>query len=469
MSPERGQERPEALVEAATQLDEQEQNRDAEADSAPPQAGIRFVHAADLHLDAVFKGISRDMPQEMAHRLHQASFAALENLFALCERVRPDFLLLAGDLYNQEDHSLAAQLTVRDGCVRLDKLGVRVFIVHGNHDPLASRLKTLQWPDNVVFFGEQPGAHTVYRDDAPLAVVHGASHAGPRETRNLAAGYSRTADPCLQVGLLHTTLGEADGETRYAPCSLEDLKVSGLDYWALGHIHDRRVLCEQPLAQYSGSAQGLHINETGPHGCLLVTAVPEGNGFVFSTVFQPLGPVEWQVITLELGEETTLDGLENAARAAVAEAVTATVAARSRGACLVMPCTALILRLRLTGRTGLDLELRRPAVAADLLERLRDESAGEPLVWVKDLDVQTRPLADRSVLTEREDLLGEILRLADRLRQDPDLLASLPEAALSDLYGHTRARKVLDIPDEDTLRALLLGAETVCLDLLENE
>ncbi|MDR2726918.1 MAG: DNA repair exonuclease, partial [Deltaproteobacteria bacterium] len=230
---------------------------------------VRFVHAADLHLDAVFAGMARDVSPEAIRRLHQATFTALDNLFALCERVRPDLLLLGGDMYNQEDWSLRAQLAVRDGCVRLGQLGTRVFIVHGNHDPLPSRLRTLHWPDCVTIFGEEVSAQIVWRGETPLAVVHGVSHAGSKENRNLAANFARTPEACLHIGLLHTTLDEAEGE-RYAPCSTEDFVASGLDYWALGHIHDCRVACQTPLAQYPGSIQGLHIGEQGPHGCLLV-------------------------------------------------------------------------------------------------------------------------------------------------------------------------------------------------------
>ena len=444
-------------------------NQNGQVEQIEPLRTVRFIHAADLHLDAVFSGISRDMPQETARRLHQATFTALEHLFALCERVRPDFLLLAGDIYNQEDHSLAAQLAVRDGCARLERLGVRVFIVHGNHDPLSSRLRTLQWPENVTIFGEQVGSHTLYREESPLAVIHGASHSGPKETRNLAAGFSRAPEHCLQVGLLHTSLGDADGNNRYAPCTVDDFRTANLDYWALGHIHDRRVLCDRPLAQYSGSTQGLHVNEPGPHGCLVVTAQPQGDGYAFSSVFQPLGPVEWYKLDLDLGEEATIDSLEQQARAALAETATRSVSARGKGPYLVIPPSALVVRLRLTGRTGLDAELRRPGVMADLLERLRDEAPGEPLIWLKDIEVDTRPLLDRALLVEREDLLGEILRMADRLREDPQRMTEMAEAALSDLYGHARARKALDLPAAEELLSLLANAETACLDLLENE
>jgi DNA repair exonuclease SbcCD nuclease subunit len=250
---------------------------------------------------------------------------------------------------------------------------------------------------------------------------------------------------------------------------MESLVAAGLDYWALGHSHDRLVACQTPLIQYPGSMQGLRVNEEGPRGCLLVTATPKDGGFAFSSAFQPLGPVEWRVLDVPAGEDARLDELENAARAALAEAVQATVAARGRDACLVIPCTALIVRLRITGRTRLDAELRRPATAADLLERLRSDNTGEPLVWIKDLEMDTRPLLDREVMAARDDLPGEILRFADRCRGSKDLLAGLSEAALGELYAQPRVRKILAAPDEAELRALLRKAEALCLDLLENE
>lgn len=75
-----------------------------------------------------------------------ATFTAFRRLLDLCERESPDFLLLAGDVYNQEDASVSAQLALRDGFRRLESLSIPVFLVHGNHDPLASRLRSVRWP-----------------------------------------------------------------------------------------------------------------------------------------------------------------------------------------------------------------------------------------------------------------------------------------------------------------------------------
>ncbi len=116
---------------------------------------VRFIHAADLHLDTAFPGLARQVSPDLARRLREATFVALERLVTLCEEEKPDFLILAGDTYNQEDLSLKAQLALRDACARLGNKGIRVFLAHGNHDPLSSRLKTLDWPDNVTVFGPE--------------------------------------------------------------------------------------------------------------------------------------------------------------------------------------------------------------------------------------------------------------------------------------------------------------------------
>lgn len=441
---------------------------------------IRFIHAADLHLDAAFSGISREAPSDLALRLQRSTFTALTRLVELCERERPNFLLLAGDVYNAEDQSLRAQLAVHDACARLSRLGIPVFIVHGNHDPLSSRVNSLRWPDSVTVFGEEVEAVPVGggENGEPLAVVHGVSHASARETRNLAARFRRGPENCAHIGLLHAAPGDADGSSRYAPFSQEDLVASGMDYWALGHIHDRREVCRRPLAMYPGCPQGLHINEAGEKGCLLVTMTPSGEGdWTAKAEFRPLGPVQWDILEVALDDpaseaeaspavkcggkesaspELSLDALEERLRNALDEAAEK----------LRPGCEALVVRLRLTGRTALDGALRREAVAADLLERLREP--GEH-VWIKDMEVLTRLPVERGELAGRDDLLGEIFRLGDAGRAAPEKLEALRREALEPLFGHSRLRKVLEPLTETEMNRLLDDAESLCMDLLEND
>ena len=422
---------------------------------------IRFIHAADLHLDAAFSGLSRDIPADFAERLRTATFTAFRRLLDLCERESPDFLLLAGDVYNQEDASVSAQLALRDGFRRLESLSIPVFLVHGNHDPLASRLRSVRWPGNVTVFGELPDAVPVFRkgEGTPLAIIHGASHASGRETRNLAALFRRTEACGLHVGLLHATPGDADGVARYAPFSQEDLKASGMDYWALGHIHDRREVCREPLAAYPGCTQGLHINEPGEKGCLLVTAEarPDG-GYAVRTSFRPLGPAVWKTLDMDLGGAASLDELENRLRTGL-----------DRAAAEVWSgCEMLLVRLRLQGRTELDGLLRKGTTCAELADRLREGGNGVPRIWIKDIDVATRPCVERGALLEREDLLGEVFRLSEAARTASGLQA-LREGPLAPLFAHARAGKALEPLTDEELARLLDDAESLCLDLLESD
>lgn len=433
---------------------------------------VRYVHAADLHLDAAFRGLSREaVGGDMAARLRAASFTALDRLFALCEKEKPDFLVIAGDIYNQEDQSLKAQMALRDGCERLSACGVRVFLAHGNHDPLSSRLQTLRWPDNTVIFGDSVTSHIVSREGAPIAVVHGVSHATARESRNLAQSFRRLdmqghaapddeAQQCFQLGVLHCTLEGLHAE-RYAPCSLADLEATGLDAWALGHVHERRIVSQAPFVAYPGNIQGLHINEPGPRGCLLVTALPEreaaGGVFTCSSVFHPLGPVQWQSLGVDIDGVTQMDAVEQAVLEAMEKAAAATD----------VSCSTLLTRVRLTGRTHLDGALRTPDVAADLAERLRDIPADTPLVRLKDLVTDTRQCLDMESLYAREDLLGETLRMARETREQENALEALAETALHPLFHNSKARKALPAPDARELAALLDEAERLCIDLME--
>lgn len=453
---------------------------------------VRYVHAADVHLDAAFYGLSREIAHAgVAQRLREATFTALERLIALCERERPHFCVIAGDMYNQEDRSLRAQMALRDGCERLNACGVRVFIAHGNHDPLSSRLQTLRWPENTVIFGESVSSHIVALDDVPIAVVHGISHAAAREQRNLAPAFSRLRTdafpivppivppdahqnaPCFQLGVLHCAL---DGlkAARYAPCTVDDLIATRLDAFALGHVHERRIVHEAPFIAYPGNVQGLHIHETGPRGCLLVTAAPHtphgqhkkntAPSFICEATFHPLGPVRWESVRVPLDSPEpsatpeTLDEVENAVREALDKVAGA-----------VGPeCDTVLVRVIFTGSTLLDNVLRDSATLSDFTERLRSTPTGHPLVWIKDCVLETRPLLDRGASSLRQDLLGETLRFARDQRADIDAFAALTEGALAPLFRHARMRQMqADAPTGAALDTLFDEAELLCADMLE--
>lgn len=411
---------------------------------------IRYIHAADLHLDTPFSGIAKASP-EMANLLRAATFSALNRLTQLCLAHKPDFLVLAGDLYNDEEHSIKAQLKLREACATLNSASISVFIVNGNHDPLSSRLNAIDWPENSFFFPAEPQKIPMLKAGKPLALIHGASHANGRENRNLAKLFKRDPEfPGFQLGLLHCNVDGAVKNDRYAPCSIADLVATGLDAWALGHAHARKILASQPFIAYAGNTQGLHPNETGPKGCFLVTATKSATGFECQATFHELGAVVWENRDIDLNEVKTFDEAEKRLSQAVDDATR-------------QAADAIILGARLTGRTDLHNQLSSPEIVEDLCSLAGN--ATEPMVWLRNLANETAPLIAEADNLKRDDLLGEVSRVAQKLQSSPELLQTVMSTAFQPLAR--AARGVLPEPDPKEQQKLLRQALRICQDTLE--
>ena len=198
-------------------------------------AKLRFVHAADLHLDSPFQGIRSQAPEHVAQTLHRATFAAFENIIDLCIRERVDALLVAGDVYDGADRSLRAQLKFVEGLARLDAAGIRSFICHGNHDPLDGWEARLDLPPGCVRFGPEVTGEPVFPNDPERAAVYGISYPRRDVRENLSTLFRGIASGGgYKVGLLHANVGGNPSHDSYSPCSVADLENSGIDYWGVG-------------------------------------------------------------------------------------------------------------------------------------------------------------------------------------------------------------------------------------------
>jgi len=434
-----------------------------------------FIHAADLHIDSPFRGVTAidSAPEGLAEALYSSTFRAFDALIETTLEREADFLLIAGDVYDGQDRSLRAQLRLRDGLARLDEVGVSSYVVHGNHDPLDSHVSALDWPERTHFFGRKmETVPATGRDGSAVAAVSGISYRRREESRNLALEFGRppagesgrplAGEPgrqdagLYQIGLLHCNVEGSAGHDNYAPCTIADLRTANLDYWALGHVHTRNILSETPWVVYPGNTQGRSIRELGPRGCYLVQVDEAGRA---TLEFIALDGVRWAELAVAIDEIETIDALDQRVREEV-DAAAAEGDDRS-----------LVCRVRLVGRGGLHGELRRRGAVDQLLERLRERLAGrEPFVWVQRLTADTRPEVDLDERMAREDLLAEVLTMAREYRVEPGALVTLYEEALAELWGNTRVESAqLERPSEEEVAAVLREAELLCLDHLEGD
>ena len=420
-------------------------------------ARIRFVHAADLHLDSPFRGIRNEAPEYVAGALRRATFNAYENIIDLCLRERVDALLVAGDIYDGADRSLRAQLKFVDGLNRLEAEGIRSFVCHGNHDPLDGWEARLALPPGCVRFGPEVTGEPVFPGEPERAAVYGFSYPQREVRENLSPRFYGSLIAGFNIGLLHANVGGHPGHDSYAPCSVADLAGAQLDYWALGHVHTRDVLRqERPTIVYPGNPQGRHTLETGARGVYLVEVDDFG---AVSLDFRPVDVVRWDTLAVEItdmeAEQDLLDAVDRAA-ASCAE---------------VAGGRPVVFRLSLTGRGPLHRWLRRPGTADEVVERINDLYAHwQPWLWCESIQTRTASPVDREQVAQREDFAGELARLSADLRDDPSSMSKL-RSLLRPLYINSNASSYLRgyLPSDDELRELLDAAEDECLAFLVNE
>lgn len=271
---------------------------------------FRFLHTADIHLDSPLLGLSRyeGLPEQ---DIRGATRAAFDNLVQCAIDKAVDFVLIAGDLFDGEWRDMGTGIYFARAIGRLHQAGIPVFLLAGNHDAESVVTRSITWPPNVRLFGaKRPETHTL----PELGVaIHGQSFATPAVTDNLVLAYPDASTHHFNIGMLHTALAGRQSHAPYAPCSLDDLKSKRYDYWALGHVHEHEVVCEDPHIVFPGNTQGRTIRETGPKGAVIVNVE---DGRVMSVDRVNLDVLRWAVVEVDCTGSTP-EGLSALMRAAL--------------------------------------------------------------------------------------------------------------------------------------------------------
>src|SRR5690606_17008970 len=137
-------------------------------------AGMKIVHAADLHIDSPLRGLV-DYDGAPLLEVRGATRRAFENLVDLCIDEAASLLVIAGDLYDGDWKDYSTGLFFVEQMVRLREAGVRVAWVRGNHDAASKITKHLNAPGNVRELSCSAPETVVY-DDLGVA-VHGVGYA----------------------------------------------------------------------------------------------------------------------------------------------------------------------------------------------------------------------------------------------------------------------------------------------------
>jgi len=109
---------------------------------------MRFLHAADIHLDSPLKGLDQyeGAPVELLRGATRQALTALVRL-AIAERVA--FVVLAGDLYDGDWPDYNTGLFLVKQMQQLHLAKIPVVLLRGNHDAESRITARLTLPPNV--------------------------------------------------------------------------------------------------------------------------------------------------------------------------------------------------------------------------------------------------------------------------------------------------------------------------------
>ena len=253
---------------------------------------LRIIHAADLHLDTPFDGLT----EEKAALRRSEQRALLERIVSETKSRGADLLFLSGDLF---DSNMTYAETSESLLAALSGVSAPVFIAPGNHDRYSRRspYAKLAFPDNVHIF-RTPKLESVFLPELRVR-VWGAGYNDSSCPPLMRGFHAPEEKGVLQLLVLHAEVGKPDSP--YCPVTENELAQSGIHYAALGHIHLASGLRRAGTCFYAwpGCPEGRGFDECGEKGILRI----DTDGENCTAEFIPTASRHYEKLRIEPGTD----------------------------------------------------------------------------------------------------------------------------------------------------------------------
>lgn len=247
---------------------------------------IKFIHGADFHLDTAFAAL----PAEKAALRRKEQRQLLEQFARLCEGC--ELVFLPGDLFDSA-HIYRDTLDALKAC--FSAIGGQIFIAPGNHDCVlsGSPYLTEDWGRNVHIFTRN-SIECIHLEN-PKCDIYGAGFTSA-EQAGLLDGFHVKDETVPNFMVLH---GDLQKDSPYCPVTREEIRQSGLDYLAMGHVHTAAVeKIGKTLCAYPGCLMGRGFDECGQKGILQGEYTLSG----CCIRFVPVPSRKYEILKVEAGD-----------------------------------------------------------------------------------------------------------------------------------------------------------------------
>ena len=225
---------------------------------------MRFLHTGDLHLDSSFS-LSNQIEGDRRRKMQRDS---LGRVFSIAKEKECEMILIAGDLFDSKYVTPETETYVIE---LFSSVNIPIVISPGNHDPFVggSFYKNEKIPDNVYIFSSSE----LQRFDFPelRTRVYGYAFTSMSLTGDPLVGYNDFEDDGY-IKLLCAHADVTSVTSRYCPITVREIVDTGVDYAALGHVHNGygEELTGYSHIRYCGFPEGRSFDELHDGGVFIV-------------------------------------------------------------------------------------------------------------------------------------------------------------------------------------------------------
>jgi len=254
---------------------------------------VKFIHTADWQL-----GMKATRVGEAAARVREERLAAARRVVEVAREQRADFVLIAGDTF--EDNGVERAL-IQKAADTLGSSPVPVYLIPGNHDPLT--------PGSV---WEHPAWKTmelvhVLREEKPVDIPGGILYPCPvkdkRSRKDPTAWIIPGDTGAIRIGLAHGSVEGIQQAEPDHPIARDAAARAGLDYLALGHWHSTATYPAPDGSvrmAYCGTHETTSFGERDSGNVLVVDIAGPGASPLVTPV--RTGGLTWRVIEKDVRE-----------------------------------------------------------------------------------------------------------------------------------------------------------------------
>lgn len=226
---------------------------------------MKIIHCADVHLDSK---LSANLDERRAKLRREEILNTFLRMIDYAAEQDVAVVLIAGDLFDTRRVQASVRNAVESAIRKHSDIGF--YLLRGNHDASGFLDALEELPENLKLFGAEWTKYVLNPRGAGNVVLTGAELA-PGKTEELYSSLVLDYDK-FNIVMLHGQQNHYTSKNKAENIALGELRNKGIDYLALGHVHEFH--CEELDKRgrwcYSGCLEGRGFDECGEHGFVLL-------------------------------------------------------------------------------------------------------------------------------------------------------------------------------------------------------